>query len=255
MVIASSSNEKVKRLRSLYKDKKLRYENGVFVAEGENFVKDIPVDGRIKALYIREDNYEQLRYLEDKFGVEAVLIKDSVFNAIADTVTPSGVIAEVAINKNSAIVGDLVMVLDNVSDAGNLGAILRTACAVGVVTIVCIDTVDPYSPKAVRATMGGINKLNIVATDTDSALSLLNDYEIISLAAGSKNIFNYKTKNKVALIVGNEAHGIQDKIIKASKAVLSIPMKSDSVESLNAAVSAGIAMYAIRRQNFYWRYL
>ncbi|NCA92401.1 RNA methyltransferase [bacterium] len=245
MIITSSSNEKVKRLKALYKDKKLRLSNGVYVAEGENFVKDIPADGCVKALYIRENSYQKLNYLEEKFDIEALIIKDSVFDAIADTVTPSGVIAEVAINKASEVMGDFVLVLDGVSDAGNLGAILRTACAVGITQVICIDTVDPYSPKAVRASMGGINKLNIVAMDTDKVLFMLQDYDIISLATGSKNIFEYKTKNKVALVIGNEAHGIQDRIVNASKAVLTIPMKQGSVESLNAAVSAGIAMYAL----------
>lgn len=245
MIITSSSNEKVKRLKALYKDKKLRLSNGVYVAEGENFVKDIPADGRVKALYIRENSYQKLSYLEEKFDIEALIIKDSVFNAIADTVTPSGVIAEVAVNKASEVKGDFVLVLDGVSDAGNLGAILRTACAVGIGEVICIDTVDPYSPKAVRASMGGINKLNIVSIDTDNTLLLLRDYDIICLATGSKNIFEYKIKNKVALVIGNEAHGIQKKIIDASKAVLTIPMIDNSVESLNAAVSAGIAMYAL----------
>ncbi len=247
MIITSSSNEKVKRLRSLYKEKKLRYQYGVFVAEGENFVKDIPVDGRIKALYIRENSYEQLRYLEERFCIQALIIKDSVFDSIADTVTPSGVIAEVAIKNNNEVMGDFVLVLDKVADAGNLGAILRTACAAGINTVICIGTVDPYSPKAVRASMGGINMLNIVASDTDNALLLLKDYAIISLATGSKNIFEYKTTDKVALVVGSEAHGIQEKIINESKAILTIPMKENSVESLNAAVSAGIAMYALRK--------
>lgn len=246
MIITATSNEKLKRLRALYKDKKLREENGVYVAEGTNFVKDIPTDNRVVELYIKESNYENLQFLEKQFKIEAYVIKDGIFDALADTVTPSGVIAVVKRKQPSNILGDFVLVLDGISDAGNMGTILRTACARGIKSVICIDTVDPYCPKAVRASMGGINNINIVACDTDYALKLLKGFDIISLDMGNENFYEYKKNNKTALVIGSEAHGIRAEIINASKAVLTIPMAKNSVESLNAAVSAGIAMYLIR---------
>lgn len=246
MIITASSNEKLKHLRALYKDKKLREENGVYVAEGVNFVKDIPLDNRVIELYIRENSYENLQYLEKQFGIEAYLVKDNIFDALAGTVTPSGVIAVLKRQEVVATLGDFVLVLDGISDAGNMGTILRTAYARGIRSVICIGTVDPYSPKAVRASMGGINNINIVSCDTNYALKLLACYDIVSLATGSESFYDYKKSGKTALVVGSEAHGISEQIINASKTILTIPMARNSVESLNAAVSAAVAMYLIR---------
>lgn len=244
MLITSTSNEKIKRLRALYKDKKLREQMGVYVAEGINFIKDLPGKDSVVALYIRENNYQELKFLEKQFGVEAYIIAEGIFDAVADTVTPSGVIAVLKRKQFLGSFGDFVIVLDNISDAGNLGAILRTACARGITTAICIDTVDPYNPKAVRASMGGINYMNIVASDTDNALKLLSAYDIVSLSLGGENFFKYKKEGKTALVVGSESHGVSKQILDKSKIILTIPM-SGSVESLNAAVSAGIAMYLV----------
>ncbi len=246
MTITASSNEKVKRLRALYKDKKLREQTRVYVAEGINLVKDLPKTNSVIELYIRESSYQDLQFLEEQFSLDAFVIKDSIFDTVADTVTPSGVIAVVKRKEVSLDFGDFVIVLDSISDAGNLGTILRTACARGITTAICINTVDPYNPKAVRASMGGINCMNIVASDTNYALELLSEYDIVSLSMGSENFFEYRKEGKTALVVGSEAHGVSKQLLDKSKVVLTIPMASGSIESLNAAVSAGIAMYLIR---------
>ena len=96
MNVMSSQNASLKRLRALYKDKKLRSEEGVFIAEGVNLVKDIPTDYSVVSLFIKESKESDLAFLEEKFDTEAYIVKDGLFDAVADQVTPSGVIALVA---------------------------------------------------------------------------------------------------------------------------------------------------------------
>ena len=91
MLITSTQNSRIKNLRALYKDKNLRKTQGVFIAEGVNLVKDVPPCFIVRELYIKQSKYEQLEYIEKKFETEAYVVKDGIFDAVSDTVSPSGV--------------------------------------------------------------------------------------------------------------------------------------------------------------------
>ncbi len=244
MVITSTSNEKIKRLRAICRDRKYRYAYGEYVAEGVTIVKDIP-DEYVVEIFVKESRCASLA---DYFNREKVrIVKDEIFDSVADTVTPSGVIATIKIPTKKEVIGDEVVLLCGLSDAGNVGTIVRTACAKGIKTVVCVETADPFSPKAVRASMGGITKVNVVQTSYEEALDMLAGYELIVLDMNGICIYDYKKADKIIIAVGNEAHGIPAVIRDRSDAILSIPMVNDGVESLNAAVSAGIAIYTILR--------
>ena len=246
MVITSIANEKVKLLRSLA-DHKGRKEHGLYLAEGANLVKDVPDEKSVRALFVKESKQEEFSELLSRFSVKPTLLSDDLFDRLSDTVTPAGIAALVEIPKSSDISEvseDKVIVLDHVSDAGNVGAILRTAVAAGYKKAILIGGADPYSPKAVRASMSAIFKISLCFCDEKSFLSSKNleSYDIIVLDMLGENIFTHVQKGKFALVVGNEAHGVAAEI-KAKGYKLSIPMTS--MESLNAAVSAGVAMYLI----------
>lgn len=242
MVITSRTNENIKKLKLLIKDKKNRYDAGEFVAEGVTIVKDIPAE-LISRVFIREGDFDKLSYLAK--GKPCYSVKDDVFDSVADTKTPSGAIAVIKIPVQRAVEGNLALLLCGVSDAGNVGTIIRTACARGIDSVVCVNTADPYSPKAVRAAMGGTGKVNICQTDLQSALDMLDDYELIALDMGGICIHDYKQAGKTVLAVGNEAHGVPAEVLSKADKIISIPMVENGVESLNAAVSVGIAMYLI----------
>lgn len=242
MVITSRANENIKKLKLLIKDKKCRYDAGEYVAEGVTIVKDIPSE-LISRVFIREGDFDKLSYLAK--GKPCYSVKDDVFDSVADTKTPSGAIAVIKIPEKRAIEGNLALLLCGVSDAGNVGTIIRTACARGIDSVICVNTADPYSPKAVRAAMGGTCKVNICQTDLQSALDMLDEYELIALDMGGICIYDYKQTGKTVLAVGNEAHGVPAEVLTKADKIVSIPMVENGVESLNAAVSAGIAMYLI----------
>ena len=243
MLIESTQNAKIKNLRALYRDKRAREEQGVYIAEGVNLVKDAP---RVKNLFIKKSKEEELRFLNDKFGVEAFIVKDEIFDAVADTKTPSGVIALVEKpNEKVRVTGEIVLLLDGISDCGNLGTIIRTAAARGIETVVCADCADAYAPKCVRSAMSGTFFVNIIETDRNGALTLLDGYGIIGLDMGGTDVFAYKRTGKTAIAVGSEAKGLSKEIREKAKDIVAIPM-SGKIESLNAAISVGIAMYVIQ---------
>ena len=248
MVITSIANEKVKLLRSLA-DAKNRKELGLYIAEGANLVKDIPSPESVRLLFVKESKQSQFAEIISRFPSEVVVLSDDLFDRVSDTVTPAGIAAVVKIPKTtdiSDINDEKIIVLDHVADAGNVGAVLRTAVAAGYKTAVLLGSADPYSPKAVRASMSAIFKINLCFSNNNAFLCSKNivNYDIMVLDMAGENIFSHVPQRKYALVVGNEAHGVSDEI-KAVGRKLSIPMTA--MESLNAAVSAGVAMYLLER--------
>ena len=248
MVITSIANEKVKFLRSLA-DAKTRKKEGLYIAEGANLIKDIPSPESVRMLFVKESKRDSFEDILNRFSAETVVLSDELFDRVSDTVTPAGIAAVVEIPKStdiSDINDEKIIVLDHVSDAGNVGAVLRTAVAAGYKTAVMLGCADPYSPKAVRASMSAVFKIKICFSDNNAFLCSKNivKYDIMILDMMGENIFTHVPHGKYALVVGNEAHGVS-KEIKAVGRKLSIPMTS--MESLNAAVSAGVAMYLLER--------
>ena len=248
MVITSISNEKVKLFRSLTESKG-RKERGLYLAEGYNLVKDIPASAAVRYLFLKESKAEAYASEFARFGAETIVLSDELFDRVSDTVTPWGVAAVLEIPKStdiSELNEDKLIVLDHLSDAGNVGAILRTAVAAGYRQAVLLECADPYSPKAVRSSMSAIFKIDLSFSDNKSFLCSKNikKYDIMVLDMAGESIFDYAPKGKFALVVGNEAHGVSPDL-KAACRKLSIPMRS--MESLNAAVSASVAMYLIEK--------
>lgn len=249
MLISSTQNNHIKELRLLYKDKKARRSEGVFICEGYNICKDIPDQIKVKSCFIKQSEMDMLDYFTEKFTgrTEVFAVADAIFDGIADTKSPSGVILVAErpymnkdINKSNAVL------LCEISDPGNLGTIIRTAAAFGTDDIICVNCTDAYAPKSVRATMGGIFYTNVIeTTDYDEAFSILKDYHLIGLDMQGISIYSYKKTKRTAIAVGSEAHGLPKVVRDNCKNIISLPMKENRVESLNAAVSVGIAMFLI----------
>ena len=248
MVITSISNEKVKLFRSLTTSKG-RKESGLYLAEGANLIRDLGEGAVVRYLFVKESKAECYQEILSRIDAEEVVLSDELFDRVSDTVTPAGIAAVIEIPKSldlSDINADKLLVLDHLSDAGNVGAVLRTAVAAGYKQAVLLGCADPYSPKAVRASMSAIFKIEICFSDNISFLSskIARKYDIMVLDMMGENIFTHVPRGKYALVVGNEAHGVGADIKEAGRA-LSIPMVS--MESLNAAVSASVAMYLLER--------
>ena len=242
-IISSPQNENIKVIRSL-SDKKARVKHSLFLVEGANLVGDMPL-GYAKELYIAKSKAENLMPIANKLGIEPVLVEDFVFDKISDTVNSQGIIAVCQLPNKEKAEGDIVMVLDGISDSGNMGTIIRTAVSMGVKDFITINCVDPYSPKVVRSTMGGIYYANIVPFSYAGACDALNNRNVAILDMSGENVFDYQPKTPIALVVGSEAHGVSKEMREIANVTLAIPMYGNKIESLNAGVSASIVVSTI----------
>ena len=132
--------------------------------------------------------------------------------SISSSKTPQGVVVICDYIKTKPISSDKVLCLDNVSDPGNLGTLLRTALAFGYKDVILLGGCFQYNEKVLQSTQGAIFDLNIV---NDYDLELLYDYEILATEIkGSAEISTVKPQQKHVLVLGNEAHGVSEEILK-----------------------------------------
>src|SRR5699024_5733851 len=172
-----------------------------------------------------------------------------VFNQIAQTESPQGIIAVVEMKKPSSLSGSHIMMIDAIQDPGNLGTIIRTADAAGYNAVVLGDgTVDIYNDKVIRATQGSIFHIPIISANLRNCIDRLqiNHFKVITSALKESVPYQSIDKpEKVALIVGNEGNGIDEAILSSADMNVHIPIYGDA-ESLNVSVAAGILMYHFR---------
>jgi len=238
MIITSKSNPLIKDICKLY-DKKFRKERGLYLVEGIKPVNECIAAGC---------DIERIVCTEELLNAypDAQAVSEGVFGAISSEKTPQGVIAVVKIPQNELKPpnGSCIL-LDRLQDPGNLGTIIRTANAAGYGDIYLINCTDAYSPKAVRASMSGIFFVNVYGGTAGEILKALDGVPLICADMRGEDIFSFVPPEKFCLCIGNEGGGISDEIMNAAQYKVKIPM-SNTCESLNAAVSAGIAMYELK---------
>ncbi len=257
-MITSTSNVQIKQITALLKKSKERKEQKAFVIEGRKMFEEICQDkSRIIKAYFSES------YIKEQYGNKALpelsyeIVADSVFDAMAETVTPQGVLAVVKMPEYSlsdmiADAGTLVL-LENLRDPGNLGTIIRTAEAAGVSGVILSrESVDIYNPKVIRSTMGAVYRVPFLYVDDFvELLTELKENKVRLLAAhlkGTKTFDKADYEGKVGILIGNEANGLSEEAAELAEEKVLIPM-AGSVESLNAAVAAALLMYeAFRKQ-------
>ena len=239
MLITSKSNPIIKAISALA-DKKFRKQYNQYIVEGIKPVKECIEAGC---------EIERIICVEGLDGFEgATVVSESVFKNISSEKTPQGVLAVVKIPQSTIKPPTKpCLLLDCLQDPGNLGTVIRTANAAGYDEIYMINCTDPYSPKAVRASMSGIFFVNIYQGTRDEILDALKGVPLVCADMNGENIFEYNPPESFCLCIGNEGSGISNEIKEKASYTVKIPMRS-TCESLNAAVSAGIAMYALRKK-------
>ena len=239
----SRDNPQVKRWAKLARESRLRRSEGRAIIEGPHLVQAFLDQKRVpKALIATEAALgdPEIHSLVSRSGLQAVLVSDGAFKAIADTETPQGLAAEIAIpsiRREGAWV-----FLEGVQDAGNVGAIVRSAAAFGAgAVIVDRGCADPWSPKVLRAGMGGHFLLQVQQVDALApALESFPGRLVCAVARGGEPLRKADLAGKLGWIFGSEARGVS-KAIEAMAAVkATIPA---GIESLNVAAAAAICLY------------
>ena len=238
MVITSKYNPLIKEIAKL-SDKKYRKLCGKYVVEGIKPVRECISAGCTILNVICVEG------LESEFE-NAVIVSRAVFESVSSEVTPQGVLAVVELPSNKLKVPqDSCILVDRLQDPGNLGTVIRTANAAGYSEIYLINCTDPYSPKAVRASMSGIFFVKVYQGTNEEILGVLKGIPLICADMDGEDIFSFNSPEKFCLCIGNEGNGMSQEIMKRARFKVSIPMR-ETCESLNAAVSAGIVMYHLK---------
>lgn len=251
--IRSKDNKIWKRCEQLTM-RKYRDRSGLYLIEGENLLDEaIRNHVRIETVLVREDCQKAL---PPEAADRAFLLDARLFDKLAQTVTSQGILAVVAkaeVRKEDFIglPGSNFIVLDRLQDPGNIGTILRTADAAGYrLAILMKGTADVYAPKVVRAATGSLFRMPVV--------SMASTEELVEFtrAAGKKLTatcldaqrcyYDEDLTHDIALVIGNEGSGIAPALIESSELRIKIPMQGN-IESLNAAVAAGVLMYEAMR--------
>lgn len=244
-MITSRQNALIKFIRSL-SDKKNRDEFSLYVAEGIKTVAEAGKTGQKIYALIFTEKAEKFLPPEIKIAAERVeQVDESVFSSVSGEVSPQGVLAVLYKQQTLPQSDGYSVFLDGVADPANVGAIIRTAAAAGYRDVFMTDDcADIYNPKAVRASMSGVFRVNIIKGAREK---LINSVKIPIAVADMKgeNVFTYKGKSPVCLVIGNEGNGVSETVKRRADITLCIPM-SGGMESLNAAVSAGILMYNLK---------
>ena len=247
MILTSKNNPLIKETAAL-KDKKARKQQGMFLVEGRKMAVECQSsDFEIDRIFVADSYAGELPCSE----VEAVRVSDDVFRFLSDEKTPQGILCRVKIPHRALVAPKgKCLLLDGVADPGNVGTIIRTANAAGYDEIYLTEEcADPYSPKSVRASMSGVFFTKIYRGARTEILSVLADTPIIVADMGGENVFSFSSPTRFALAIGNEANGISDEVAKAAAYTVKIPMHATQ-ESLNAAISAGIIMYVLSKDQF-----
>ena len=250
IIIESNQNKIIKEFNSL-KAKKERDKTGLFILEGKRLVDEIPNSWEIKYLLKAES------YSEDINFENVYTVKDSLFEKISETVNPQGILAVCHIKEFDVTNVDysnspFFVVLENVTDPGNMGTLIRTADAAGADGIfLSKGCVDIYNPKVIRATMGSIFHLPIYRNL--NLMDLMEDFKnnnVKTLAAhlkGTSTPYKVDMTTACAVIIGNEANGLSDEISEMASDLVKIPMPGKA-ESMNAGIAGGILIYEAVRQ-------
>ncbi len=242
----------VKYIQSLA-HKKVRDEDGVFMAEGTKVVEALLISGKFNCNMIcaLPGWFIEHRSLLKKISEEDQLeITEFELQKISLLQTPNNVVAVFYKKDEEAIIlkDNISLMLDGLQDPGNMGTVIRTADWFGIKNIICSkECVDCYNTKVVQATMGSLANVNIIYTDLVNFIEQNNGVKVYATALQGKNIFTQKIKEGIVLI-GNEGKGVSNELMIRATTKINIP-KIGEAESLNAAVATGIILAQITSGN------
>lgn len=241
-VITSLDNKKIKEYAKLLQ-KKYRDENGMFLVEGEHLVEEAYKSGNLVEIIKCED-------FTGDFDVTTTYVTYDVLKKLSNVMAPQKIIGVVK-KKECNIVGDKILLLDDIQDPGNLGTIVRSSVAFGVDTIVLSNnSVDLYNDKVIRSSEGMLFYVNVVREDLVNIINDLKnkDYKVYGTSVtNGESVSSLSNTKKFALVMGNEGSGVKQSILDICDNYIYIPMNS-KCESLNVGVATSIILYEFSKE-------
>ena len=250
--ITSKDNSLIKSIISLQNSSKARRENNQFVLEGLRLCCDAMLNGyKIITFVVSDTAYAKHAQEVNEISEKAeylYIVPDSLFKKFSDTVSPQGLLCICEIPNFENIPVDnkgKFVALENLSDPSNIGAIARTAEAMGIDGIfISNNSCDPFSSKALRASMGALLRIPVIVCDNlvDTLLSHNLTLYASVVNRQAKDITQINFSSGSVCLIGNEANGLTEDTINSSNEKITIKM-SGKAESLNAAAAASIIIW------------
>lgn len=260
--ISSRSNDKIKSLIKLSTSSKQRREQGLFVLEGARLCFDGAISlAQIESAYFTKTAMEKYSDYIEKISEKAkniYEISEEVSLALSDTKSPQGVFCLCRKRENGGEIkkDGCYIALDNLQDPSNLGAAARTAEAFGIDGLIVAGGCDIYSPKAQRAAMGALVRLNVIEVKSLSEFILSAREKGMNAAASTPakeavRIDEADLSGGIICVIGNEGAGVSQEVFNACNMKITIPM-AGRAESLNASAAASVIMWELmkRRSSF-----
>ena len=239
----SLSKNHLKLITSL-QQKKYRMKHNLFVAEGTKVVGEF-LDSNFEL-----DRLFCVDNLDYNYNDKVTFISNNELKKISTLKSPNNVLAVFKIPESLNLINEgLILVLDEINDPGNLGTIIRLCDWFGVDQLVCsLNTVDCFNAKVVQSSMGSLTRMSIVYTELEPYL-LKSELPKFATLMNAKSVYETELPKNAVIIMGNEANGINNRILKLLDNSISIPRfgKLQKTESLNVANATAILLSEFRR--------
>ncbi len=258
-VLTAKNNDKIKAAVRLRDSAKARREEGLFFSEGARLCTDAAANTQIVRLFYtakaKEKYPDDVCLLEEKAD-DICEISEEVAAKLSDTLSPQGIFCVCKTIDKKHYIDKIyssakLIALENIQDPSNLGAIARTAEALGIGGAVLCGCCDIYNPKAQRAAMGSLLRLPVLSVesmpDELKHLESLGYTTLVSTPSEkAEDITKCNLGEKTVCVIGNEGNGVTDATASAGMHLVRVPMKGRA-ESLNASMAAAIIMWELMR--------
>lgn len=257
IAITARSNPKIKELKELTVKPHARRSAGLFVCDGVRLCRDAVLsDRKIDSVFVTESCmkkfYDDVKIITAS-AKNVYTVSDDVMKSVSDTVSPQGIICTVKTETAnfSLCNGKKYIALDAVQNPNNLGAVIRTAEALGIDGIIISGGCDIYNPKALRASMGSVFRMPVLTADSLSSVieecKALGIRTFASVVSGdAADITKTDFSSGALVVIGNEGNGVSEEIKNACDETVTIVMKGRA-ESLNAAQASSIIMWEMTK--------
>jgi TrmH family RNA methyltransferase len=244
VTITSTRNVRIKEIRKLH-DAAARRRLGKTILEGPNLIEAAFSAGIEPDVVCASEGGLENDLVAGVPADRVLTVTPLVLRSVAPTENPRGPIAVIDVPSPDPLEATNTVVLWEMADPGNVGTLIRTAAALGW-NVATVAGVDPWAPKVLRAAAGGHFATAISRLGPEPITELLTTgLSPTALVVSGGRSPSAGGGGKTALIVGNEAHGLDAATVAACDASISLPMQNQ-IESLNASVAGAIAMWALR---------
>ncbi len=245
--ILSLQNSYFKKVAKL-KTRKYREEFGLFLVEGLRSCREaVSSNLSVESIIMTEEFFAA--HAQDFQSHPCIVTSDTILATLCDTKTPQGVLAVLHLPDACVMGKNRYIYCDCIQDPGNAGTIIRSADAFGFDGVIFSGgSVDVFSPKVIRATMGSVFHIDVMTEANIETLTKARQAGFFitasALNGASVDVQDMTRRDKQIFVVGNEGNGVSDRVLALSDEIVHIPMPGQA-ESLNAGVAASILMYEV----------